>query len=89
MIKKFKQNSYFEATQLDNEWIILNSEDFTVTRINDVGGFCWSLLETPQTLDSLIEAIIQEYESDIERVSKDVEVFLDRLNQHGLVQHVI
>lgn len=36
---RYVQKSSYETTHLDNEWIILNTEEYTVTTLNDVGDF--------------------------------------------------
>ncbi|WKB35475.1 hypothetical protein QS257_18380 [Terrilactibacillus sp. S3-3] len=33
-----------ETVQVDDEWVILNPETYTVTKLNEAGGRCWSLL---------------------------------------------
>jgi hypothetical protein len=41
----FIRKEEYEVIELDGEWIILNSSDFMVTSLNEVGGYCWSLLQ--------------------------------------------
>lgn len=83
------QSQNVEATKIDDEWIILNSKDFTITKLNEVGGFCWSLLKEKQSVDSIIEAV-QAYFDGTDRMSKtDIEGYLEDLIKYGLIQHVI
>lgn len=76
-----------EATQLDGEFIILNTDNYTVTKLNDVGGFCWSLLSEVQSAGSLVQAVCQEFELVPSTAELDMESFLSDLIQCGLVQH--
>jgi hypothetical protein len=87
MIAQYFRKNDYEAVELDGEWIVLNTDDYTVTKLNEVGGFCWSLLSGDQTVNSLIQAIRKEYECVNETVEMDVEAFLTDLAQRGLVQH--
>jgi hypothetical protein len=88
-MKQFIQKGSYDATELDGEWIILNTDDYTVTKINEVGGICWSLLNQAQTADTLTQSLLDIYEIGIdeEQVKKDVEEFLHNLVECGLIQN--
>jgi hypothetical protein len=87
---RYIQNKNCEATELDDEWIVLNTEQFTVTKLNEIGGFCWSMLSEAQTIDVLVQAVEEEFETgeSKEMIKKDLEEYLAELIQHGLVQYV-
>lgn len=77
-----------EATKIEDEWLILNSNDFTITKLNEVGGFCWSLLHEKQSVDSIIEAVQASFYGT-ENISKtEIEEYLVDLKKYGLIQHV-
>jgi hypothetical protein len=86
-MNQFIQKGSYEATELDGEWIILNTDDYTVTKINEVGGICWSLLSEAQTSDTLTHSLLGIYEisKNEEQVKKDVEEFLQNLLECGLI----
>jgi Coenzyme PQQ synthesis protein D (PqqD) len=86
---KYVQRDQCEATQLEDEWIILDTHLYTITKINEVGGFCWSLLTQPRSLDMLVQAVTDKYnaKSSIEIVQHDVENFLSDLISYGLLEH--
>jgi hypothetical protein len=86
---KYIRRHEYESVQLDEEWIILNTDDYTVTKLNEVGGFCWSLLSGSQTVDSLLQSLRQEYTSIDETVEQDLTDFLADMIQRGLVQHAV
>lgn len=90
MMTQYIQKGNYEATELDGEWIILNTDQYTITKINDVGGFCWSLLNEAQTADSLTQSLLKRFSAgeNEEQVKKDVEEFLANLVQCGLIDHV-
>jgi hypothetical protein len=87
---QFIHKGSYDATELDGEWIILNTDDYTVTKINDVGGICWSLLNKSQTVDTLTQSLLDIYEigENEEQVKKDMEEFLNNLVECGLIQNV-
>lgn len=82
---QFIQRNNYEATQLDDEWIILNTDNYTITRVNDLGGFCWLMLDKPQTVVSIHKEIIKNFETSTNE--KDIESFLNHLVEYGLVQY--
>lgn len=82
---QYIQKSGCETTYLDNEWIVMNVDEFTVTKLNEVGGFCWSLLKNAQTVDSLAEAIQHKFQHESEINPTEIEEFLSQLVDCGLV----
>ncbi|MBA2943324.1 PqqD family protein [Paenibacillus sp. CGMCC 1.16610] len=88
MTKYLRMNDY-EFIQLDMECIILNTDEFTLTKLNEVGGYCWSLLGVAQTVNSISEAVREEYASVGESVEEDVEAFLTEMIGRGLVQYAV
>lgn len=81
----------YEATKFDDVWIVLNTDNYTVTQLNEVGGFCWTLLsEEPQTLDSLVKAIEKNFmiNTPSEMIVNDIKEFLSNLDKCGLVHYV-
>ncbi|RBP03171.1 PqqD family protein [Rossellomorea aquimaris] len=76
----------YEVFELDDEWMILNSADFTVTVLNEVGGFCWSLLDSKCSVQEMIHAIQNQYDIKEMPIEEDVISFLSCLLQCGLVE---
>jgi hypothetical protein len=88
-MKKYIKKSAFDCTQLDDDWIILNTDNFTVTKVNEVGGYCWTLLESKQTAEAIMRAVQQEYPTIKDITTQDIEQFLDELLQYGLLTHEV
>ncbi|MFE4114861.1 PqqD family protein [Priestia sp. YIM B13448] len=87
-MKQFVRNQDMEAVQLDSEWVILNTEAYTVTKINELGGYCWSLLESPCTIPALIKSLQTDYQIEGELSFEDMESFLSELIEYGLIEYV-
>jgi hypothetical protein len=90
MMTQYIQKGNYEATELDGEWIILNTDQYTITKLNDEGGHCWSLLNKVQTVDSLTQSLLEKFSTteNVRQVKKDMEEFLANLVQCGLIEHV-
>ena len=81
------RKSEADAVELDSEWIILNMEEYTVTTINEVGGFCWELLRDKQTPEAITQAVMEEYQTEDAAIEPDIHAFLDHLNRCGLLHY--
>ena len=90
MMKQYIQKGNVEASELDGEWIILNTDHYTITKLNDVGGHCWSLLNEVQTADTLTQSLVEKFSfhENKEQIKEDIEDFLANLVECGLIQHV-
>ena len=55
-------------------------------RLNETGAYLWGLLEQEQTVDSLTQALMAQYEIDEETAQRDVEAFLEKLRPTGAVE---
>ena len=53
--------------------------------LNETGAFLFRLLETEQTEEALIQAMLKEYDTDPATAAADVAQFLDMLRQHQLL----
>lgn len=82
---KFKGD--FEALELDGEWLILNQDAYTVTTLNEVGGYCWKMLQEGKDQTDIVQAIRERYEVGEELIQEDLETFFSHLQDCGLVEH--
>ncbi|CAN7588946.1 PqqD family protein [Rossellomorea sp. LjRoot5] len=89
MSERYVQRKKYEASQFDDEWIILNTDLYTVTKVNEVGGFCWSLLESAQTIDSIAAAVAGHFNisETHETIIDDIRDFIMELQHYGLVEY--
>lgn len=53
--------------------------------LNATGAFLWELLETEQTVDSLVEKTLARYEIDAAKARQDVEAFVAKLMPTGAI----
>jgi hypothetical protein len=90
MKTQYIKKGNYEATELDGEWIILNTDQYTITKLNDEGGHCWSMLNEVQTADSLTKSLLERFSTTEkeQQVKKDIEEFLANLFQYGLIEYV-
>lgn len=53
--------------------------------LNETGKFLWEALATEQTLDSLVELLLEQYQVETEQAHKDAQAFLHKLCAVGAV----
>lgn len=53
--------------------------------MNETGEFLFQLLQTEQTEETLVNALLEEYEVDTQTAEKDVAAFLAVLREHHLL----
>lgn len=53
--------------------------------LNETGQFLFRLLQQEQTEDSLVDALLREYDTDRITAQEDVSQFLQMLRQHQLL----
>lgn len=54
--------------------------------LNGVGATLWKALEKENTVDSLIWALLNEYQVEYEKAKTDVENFVNKLKEANLVE---
>ena len=57
--------------------------------MNETGEFLFQLLQTEQTKESLIEAMLENYDVDVQSAEADVSSFIEILRQNNLVDESI
>lgn len=53
--------------------------------LNSVGAFLWREIDKGATEESLIEALLSEYEVEKDVASKDVAAFVDKMRKAGIL----
>ncbi len=55
-------------------------------KLNDTGELMWKKLTEGATKEELVEAILEEYETTEDKVSSDVDRFLETLKKAGIIE---
>lgn len=72
--------------EIDGEILLLEPESETFYGLDEVGASIWGLLGTPQTVDQLCLALMEEYEVDFQTCWDDLTPFLEQLLDSGLIK---
>lgn len=81
----------FALRQIAENWVVIPVGEQTlnmpgILTANESGAFLWKLLEQEQTVDSLTNAMLAEYDADPDRVRQDVLEFLEKLRDAGCME---
>ncbi|WP_026630884.1 PqqD family protein [Dyadobacter alkalitolerans] len=84
---KYQLTSDQISSKVAGETVILNHSKGAYYGLNEVGMLVWDNLERgPQTIDSLCDAVISEYEIDAETCKNDIDFLLKDLISENLVE---
>ena len=54
--------------------------------VNEVGVSIWKMLQEETTFENIVQGILDEYDADEETVKADVQEFLDRIKEAGILK---
>lgn len=72
------------ATPVGDHLVVLN-EELRYVGLDTTGQAVWELLETPRSLDELVEELVRRFDVEPDQCRDDVSAFLADLHRHRLV----
>ena len=78
----------FVSTEIDDSIVILSLEAGRYYTFTSSGSAIWELLDQPQSVESLVEALVGRFEVSPDHCAASVTAFLETLNQKDLVRLV-
>lgn len=79
------RNDDLLTTQVDGELLAMSIEQGACYGLNPVGTEIWNLLETPHTVDTLCEALLDRFEVTEETCRAEVADFLTRMQDEKMI----
>ena len=73
------------GTEVGDETVLLNTASWTYMSFDAIGARIWALLETPQSLDALVVALLQEFSVDEATCRHDAMLFLADMREKGFI----
>jgi hypothetical protein len=70
----------------ENESVLLNLESENYHGLDDVGSRMWQALSESKTIQDAYEKLQSQYDVDAATLQKDLNEFVERLVQRGLVE---
>ena len=75
------------AVPMDGDLVMMSISQGSYYGINPVGAIIWDALQTPQTMEQLYQAVVEEFAVDAETCAKDVQSFITQLLDAQIVQY--
>lgn len=90
-MKKYKIKEGFVFRQIKDNYIVVAlgkaSKEFNgMMNLNETGAFIWNLLNGENTVDDIVGKMTKEYDVSEEIAREDLEGFIDKLIQGGMVE---
>ena len=73
------------SANLDGEVVILGFKSGSYYSLDQVGAFVWDLVQKPQKVSAIRDAILNEYDVDSQQCEQDLLQLLDQLAERQLV----
>jgi hypothetical protein len=83
-----KRTPHQVSCKLDDEVAILNLDTALYFGVDRVGAQIWAALEAPTSFAALCDDVVGHFEVSPEACRCDVEKFLTRLHENGLIELV-
>jgi hypothetical protein len=72
-------------TTLDSEVVLMSIERGSYYGMEKTAARIWQLLAQPKTRGELLQALVQQYDAPQEIIAKDMDIFLQQMHDHGIV----
>jgi hypothetical protein len=72
----------------ENESVILNLDTESYHGLDDVGSSMWKALTHTSSIQEAYEALLPQYEVEPAQLRQDLDDFLEKLRQRGMVEFV-
>ncbi len=77
--RKPKRNRNVAWRVIEEEAILISSEDSMLHSLDEVGTLIWELADGEHTIDQIVDRICEDYDVERERAHKDTVEFLENL----------
>jgi hypothetical protein len=74
------------TSDLQGELLVLNAASGFYFGLEAVGKRIWNLLQEPRRISAMRDVLLEEFDVESERCTRDLKAFLQELAQHGLIK---
>lgn len=85
----FIRNNETISGQLNDDLVMVDIEKGSYFSLNSVATRIWELLENPLSPESLYDALLAEYDVTPEQCRTEVNEYLEKMKELGLIQVVV
>ena len=74
------------AQEVDGEMVLLDMESENYFGLDEVGTAIWQAMQDKETLQAVLEVLLDQYEVEAEMLENDLVDFVGKLVESGLVK---
>ena len=74
------------AQEVDGEMVLLDMESENYFGLDEVGTAIWHAMQDKETLQEVLEALLEQYEVEEEVLKRDLLDFVGKLHESGLIE---
>jgi len=74
------------AQEVDGEMVLLDMESENYFGLDEVGTAIWQAMQEKETLQEVLEVLLEQYEVEEEMLRSDLSGFVEKLVASGLVE---
>ncbi|MBD3789971.1 MAG: PqqD family protein [Campylobacterales bacterium] len=74
------------AQMVDDEMVLLDMNSENYFGLDEVGTSIWQVMQEQETLEKVFETLLEEYDVSADILKKDLEDFVQKLVDNGLVE---
>jgi hypothetical protein len=74
------------SQEVDGEIVLLDMESENYFGLDEIGAAFWQLLQSHEILQDVLERLLEMYDVEEAVLQKDLESFVKRLDENGLVR---
>lgn len=74
------------ASNMDGEKVLMSIKNSKYYNLGEIGGVIWDLIETPKSVNNLIDILMEQYEVEQSECEEQVIHFLELLYKEDLIQ---
>ena len=82
---KLSRSEEMLSTELDQETVLMNIDAGAYYGLAGPAQIIWEKLKTPLTFSALMDQLVEEYEIAPEVCASDLQAFLGKMEQEGLL----
>ena len=74
------------TAKVDDEVVMMSMQQGEYYGLDSIGSRIWELFAKPNSVENIIETLMQEYDVDRKTCEKDVQEFIQKLVDKGLLK---
>jgi hypothetical protein len=85
-MEQYYRNSQIIDGELDDNQVMMHLEKGKYFGLNPVGKRIWDIIQQPKSFDEIVENLLNEFNVEQSRCTKEVKEFLDKAIENDIIE---